>query len=53
MKTFHEIKAANKDGDFYAIGSNGERYDASYNATFGVMFFAIPESVEIIGYIER
>ena len=53
MKTLHEIKATNKDGSYYAIGSNGKRYEASYSAQFGVMFFAIPDSVQILGYIER
>ena len=53
MKTFEEIAAANKDGEYYAIGDNGKQYSASYNAEFGCMFFAIPAIVEIIGYIER
>lgn len=53
MKSLKEIKAANRDGDYYAVSSFGALYEAHYNAEFGVMFFCIPESVEIIGYIER
>lgn len=53
MKTFEEITATNRDGEYYAIGNNGKQYNAHYNAEFGVMFFCIPASVEIIGYIER
>lgn len=53
MKNLAEIIATNKDGDYYAIGNNGKQYTASYSAKFECMFFAIPASVEIIGYIER
>lgn len=53
MKTFEEIANANKDGEFYAIGNNGIKYNASYSSKYGCMFFAIPSSVEIIGYIEK
>ena len=53
MKSFDEIKRTNKDGEFYAIGDNGKQYTASYSAKFEAMFFAIPASVEIVGYIER
>lgn len=50
MKTLNEIT---KSGDYYAIGDNGKKYNASYNAELECMFFAIPASVNIIGYIER
>lgn len=53
MLSFNEIKATNKNGEFYAIGDNGKEYTASYNAKFECMFFAIPSTVEIVGYIER
>ena len=53
MLTFEEIRAANKNGDFYAIGSNGHKYDAVYLADARTMFFCIPSSVQILGYIER
>lgn len=53
MKTLKEIKATNKDGDYYAIGADGKKYNASYIAKLECMFFAIPASVEIVGYIEK
>ena len=53
MKTFEEIVATKKDGDFYAIGNDGKKYTASYSEKYECMFFAIPASVEIVGYIER
>ena len=53
MKSLNEIKATNRDGEYYAIGKNGRQYKAFYDATFKMMFYCIPSSVEIIGYIER
>ena len=53
MKTFDEIAAANKDGEFYAVDNKGRKYPASYSAKYGCMFFAIDSTIEIIGYIER
>ena len=53
MKSFEEITATKRDGEYYAIGNDGKQYTASYNAAFECMFFAIPSSVEILGYIER
>lgn len=50
MKTINEIT---KSGDYYAIGDNGKKYDAYYSTEYGCMFFAIPSSVKILGYIER
>ena len=53
MLSFEQITKTNKDGEFYAIGNNGKQYNAKYSAKFECMFFAIPASVEIIGYIEK
>ena len=53
MKSFEEIATTKKDGEYYAIGNNGKQYIASYSAVFECMFFCIPSSVEIIGYIDR
>lgn len=39
------------DTEFYAVGDNGKQYKASYDAKRKVMYFAVPDSVEIIGYI--
>lgn len=55
MMTFEEIKANGKNGEFYAIGNDGRKYSASFCIEYagGVMFFAIPSTVEILGYIPR
>lgn len=50
MLSFEEI---NKSGDYYAISTDGKKYEATYCADLGIMFFAIPSTVEIVGYIER
>lgn len=55
-KTLEEIrKSGISEGEFFAIGVNGEKYPASYSAKYcgGVMFFCIPSNVEIWGYSER
>ena len=53
MKSLNEIKASKKSVELWAIGDNGKKYVAAYNAEFDVIFYCIPSSVEIIGYIER
>lgn len=56
MKTFAEIREQLQDGaKCWAIGSDGKRYEATYKTGYagGVMFFAIPSTVEIIGYEEQ
>ncbi len=56
MKTFEEIKAQGKNGEYYAIGDNGKQYEASFCTEYGnggIMFFAIPSTVKILGYITR
>ena len=53
MLSLRQIQAAGKDGKFYAVSSFNALYEAVYDASLRVMFFCIPEQVEIIGYIER
>lgn len=50
MKSLNEIT---KDGEYIAIGDNGKQYHATYCSDLGCMFFCVPSSVEIIGYIEK
>lgn len=51
MLTLNQIIDMNEDGaKFLAVDNNGKKYDAIYSAEFKVMFFAIPSSVEILGY---
>lgn len=40
-----------KNGEYHAIGDNGTLYRASYSEEFHCMFFAIPSTVHVIGYI--
>lgn len=52
MITIDEIKGKAVDGEkFFAIGDNGKKYTAVYDAEFQVMFFCIPDTVKIVGYI--
>lgn len=53
--SFEEIAKKHIAGEYLAIGNNGESYHASYVSKYessGVMFFCIPQSVEILGYLE-
>lgn len=47
-----DVIAEGKDGDFLAIGDDGKDYKASYNAKLKVMFFAIPSTVNVLGYLK-
>ena len=53
IKSFEQIQKENKDAEFYALGNNGKRYNASYSTRFECMFFCIPNSVRVVGYIEK
>lgn len=53
--SFEEIAKEHKAGEYLAIGNDGESYRASYVPDYepeGVMFFCIPQSVEILGYLK-
>lgn len=51
MLTLKQIIEMNEDGaKFLAVGSNGRKYNAIYDAEFKVMFFTIPSEVKILGY---
>ena len=53
--SFDEIAKKHTAGEYLAIGDNGKSYHASYVPKYepsGVMFFCIPDSVEILGYLE-
>ena len=51
--SFEEIvKNQKEQKEYMAIGDNGKEYHATYDPEYQVMFFAIPASVEIIGYKE-
>ena len=53
--SFEEIAKKHTAGEYLAIGDNGKSYHASYVPKYepsGVMFFCIPDSVEILGYLE-
>lgn len=53
--SFEEIANKHIAGEYLAIGNDGKSYNASYVPKYepsGVMFFCIPQSVEILGYLE-
>ena len=53
--SFEEIAKKHIAGEYLAIGNNGKSYHASYVPKYdpsGVMFFCIPDSVEILGYLK-
>lgn len=52
IKTAEQIREQNpEDCELLAIGNDGKQYSASYNQKLKSIFFAIPRSVKIIGYI--
>lgn len=53
MLSYEQIKEQNQAGEFWAIGDDGKQYAASYSPEFKNMFFCIPYTVEILGYIKR
>lgn len=46
-----EIRKKNNDGNYIAITESGRKYNATYISKYRVMFFAIPSSETILGYI--
>lgn len=52
IKTAEQIREQNpEDCDLLAICNDGKQYPARYNQKLKLIFFAIPHSVKIIGYI--
>lgn len=52
IMTYEQIKEQNpEDGELLAICNDGKQYPARYNQKLKSIFFAIPHSVKIIGYI--
>lgn len=55
--SFSEIaKSGENNSEWFAVGDDGKQYAASYVRDYlpdGVMFFAIPSTVKILGYIPR
>ena len=52
LYSIKDIVKENKDGEFLAICESGKEYEARYCAEYRAMFFAIPDSEKIIGYVE-
>lgn len=53
--SFDEIAKKHIAGEYLAIGNDGKSYHSSYVPKYrpsGAMFFCIPDSVEILGYLE-
>lgn len=53
MLSYEEISKNQKEEKKYiAVGNNGAEYNAVWVPKYPAMFFAIPSSVEILGYKE-
>jgi len=53
--SFEEIAKKHTAGEYIAVGDDGREYPASYVPDYapdGVMFFCVPDKVEILGYKE-
>ena len=53
MLQFEDLKKRGQDADLYAVCNDGKEYEACYVQRFEMIFFAIPNSVEILGYVMR
>lgn len=55
MINFYSIKSIikeNKDGDFLAICESGNSYECKFVAKYKTMFFTIPATEKIVGYVK-
>lgn len=54
MLQSEDIKGDEMQGEYFAIGSNGKAYHATFVNKYipgGVFFFVIPDYVRILGYV--
>ena len=54
MLQSEDINGDEMQGEYFAIGSNGKAYKATFVNKYipgGVFFFVIPDYVRIIGYV--
>lgn len=49
----YQLDEIHEDGEYYAIGDDSRLYHASYSEECCCMFFAIPSTVHVVGYIPR
>ena len=54
LYSFEEVKKLSEDNsEWLAICDNGKKYHATYTTNYGgVMFFCIPDTVRVIGYLK-
>ena len=55
MKNLYQIKdiiKENKDGKFVAVCESGNVYECSFVAECRAMFFAMPSTEKILGYVK-
>lgn len=48
MMRFEEVK---ESGDYFAIGSNGKAYYATFSQDYRRFYFCIPQTVDVLGYV--
>lgn len=47
-----DIIKENQDGKFLAICESGKEYECEFVAKYRAMFFAIPDTEKILGYLK-
>ena len=52
MKNLLIFKEITESGEYIAIGDDGRKYHAAYNAELNTMFFCIPYHVNVLGYLK-
>lgn len=48
----NDIIKENQDGEFLAICESGKEYECKFVAKYRSMFFAIPDTENILGYLK-
>lgn len=51
--TIKDIIAEGEDGEYLAICESGNEYECEYVAKYRAMFFAMPDSENILGYLKN
>lgn len=47
-----DIIKENEDGEFLAVCASGKKYECSFVAEYRAMFFTIPSTEKVLGYVK-
>lgn len=50
--SIRDVIKAGEDGEFLAVCDDGKNYPCKYNSGHKAIFFAIPSTVNILGYLK-